>query len=74
MALHEAAYGKGIGPVHLDDTACMGNETNITQCLYKTTTNCQHNEDAAIVCKRKIKEKIPMLLKYNIVFEYTITL
>lgn len=75
LALHEATYGEGIGPVHLDDTECIGNETNITHCLHKTTTNCQHNEDAAIVCKRKIKQKkLSMLLKYNIVYEDTITM
>ena len=42
----------GQGPIWLDDLACNGTETNITQCSHKPlgVNNCGHNEDVAIRC------------------------
>ena len=39
-------------PIHLDNVQCTGNEENITQCSYLTSTaiNCDHSEDAGVVC------------------------
>ena len=39
-------------PIHLDNVQCTGNEENITQCSYVTSTaiNCDHSEDAGVIC------------------------
>ena len=44
----------GVGPIWLDGTNCLGNETDILQCphLGLGRHNCVHNEDVAIRCKR----------------------
>ena len=53
-AVVNAGFGKGTGPVFLDDIKCRGNETNILSCpqLPKDTThNCRHSEDAGVQCQ-----------------------
>ena len=46
-----AAYGRGTGPIILDDVACVGTETNILSCPYDpVTSDCQHSEDAGATC------------------------
>ena len=50
-ALSNAFYGRGSGPIHLDDVACTGTETNILQCRYDPiTSDCGHSEDAGVQC------------------------
>ncbi|CAH1407810.1 unnamed protein product [Nezara viridula] len=48
----EAAYGAGKGIIWLDQVHCLGNESNIHQCMSDGwgQTNCKHNEDVAISC------------------------
>ena len=45
-------YGRGSGPIMLDDVRCMGWETNIQFC--NTTAwykhNCVHDEDVGVIC------------------------
>ena len=40
-------------PIHLDNVQCTGSEENITQCSYVTAINCDHSEDAGVICGRK---------------------
>ena len=50
-AISNAFYGQGSGPIHLDDVACSGSETNILQCTYDSvTSDCGHSEDAGVQC------------------------
>ena len=39
-------------PIHLDNVQCTGSEEIITQCSYVTSTsiNCDHSEDAGVIC------------------------
>ncbi|XP_074932343.1 CD5 antigen-like [Phalacrocorax aristotelis] len=47
-----AFFGEGTGPIWLDDVRCQGNESSLLGCLASPwgVTNCQHREDAAVVC------------------------
>ncbi|KAL3996060.1 deoxyribonuclease-1-like protein [Sarotherodon galilaeus] len=51
-ALQNAAFGEGSGPIWLDDVACFGNESSITDCRHNGlgVHNCVHSEDASIIC------------------------
>ena len=53
MAVKRAHFGSfEFHPIHLDNVQCTGNEENITQCSYVTSTaiNCDHSEDAGVIC------------------------
>ena len=45
--------GFGIGdsrPIILDNVRCSGSEQNILNCSYDSVSNCDHSEDAGIIC------------------------
>lgn len=45
-------FGEGVGPIHLDNLRCTGNETSLGQCRHNGVGdhNCEHDEDAAVSC------------------------
>lgn len=47
-----AQYGRGTGPIHLDDVDCDGYESSIRQCNKRRwgESNCSHGEDASVRC------------------------
>lgn len=50
-AVGNAFYGRGTGPIHLDNVACIGTEVNILSCSYSPiTSGCTHAEDASVQC------------------------
>ena len=53
-----AAFGPGRGPIWLDDVACNGRETNLSQCSHNglAGSDCSHGEDAGAVCASKEHE------------------
>ena len=48
----QAFFGQGSGPIHYDDVACNGSETRLADCTHPGigVENCDHNEDAGVVC------------------------
>ncbi|KAG7469988.1 hypothetical protein MATL_G00134620 [Megalops atlanticus] len=45
------AFGKGSGPIFLDDVNCTGTERNLWDCpAMKNSSDCGHKEDAGVIC------------------------
>ena len=47
-----AGFGEGKGVIFLDEISCEGTEANLAYCGHGgwKNTNCNHNEDAGVVC------------------------
>ncbi|XP_064617048.1 deleted in malignant brain tumors 1 protein-like [Liolophura sinensis] len=45
-------FGRGSGPIWIDDTSCTGRESSIFECQFKPLgqSNCDHGEDVGVVC------------------------
>lgn len=49
IAVREAGFGRGTGPIFLDDLLCNGDEDSLIDCLQEN--NCDHGEDAGVTCQ-----------------------
>ncbi|XP_061166784.1 scavenger receptor cysteine-rich type 1 protein M130-like [Saccostrea echinata] len=49
IAMKNAAFGKGVGPIHVDKFACKGDENDLLKCSF-TRSSCDHSDDAGVVC------------------------
>ncbi|PIK47661.1 putative deleted in malignant brain tumors 1 protein-like isoform X5 [Apostichopus japonicus] len=54
-----AAFGEGTGKIHLDDVGCSGKETELLSCYYNSIDNCNHFEDAGVICQLTSIEPTP---------------
>ncbi|XP_075900741.1 scavenger receptor cysteine-rich domain-containing protein DMBT1-like isoform X2 [Nelusetta ayraudi] len=52
-----AFFGPGEGDISLDDVRCVGNESSLLHCQHRTLgeSNCDHSEDAGVVCSSSIR-------------------
>ena len=58
IATNRAHFGRQEGPIFLDEIDCLGNETNILECLSVDARdhNCLHWKDAGVICPRMFRE------------------
>ena len=54
-----AAFGQGVGDIFLDNVVCDGNELRLVDCASNpfATHNCQHTQDAGVVCQAALSRK-----------------
>ena len=53
-----ARFGQGTAlPIYIDNTGCLGNESSLLDCDISDpgVHNCQHHEDAGVICKRRLQ-------------------
>ncbi|XP_061172607.1 deleted in malignant brain tumors 1 protein-like [Saccostrea echinata] len=51
LAVSNAVFGEGTGSILFDDVQCTGSETGLSECTFSSTNNCNHREDAGVVCR-----------------------
>ena len=51
-AYTNAYFGRGTGPIWLDDVQCTGSETHLVNCTNSGigTGDCRHDEDGGVQC------------------------
>jgi len=52
LAFTQAYFGEGSGTIWLDNVACIGTESSLTECTHNGwgEENCNHGEDAGVSC------------------------
>ena len=55
-AVYRAMYGRGTGPIHLDNVRCIGNESRLSQCPHNGIGrhDCSHHGDAGVMCSGRV--------------------
>ena len=56
FALRSATFGRGGGPIFLDNVVCTGDESSLAECQHQGigSHDCFHFEDAGVVCPGEI--------------------
>ena len=54
VPIRYARFGRGVGPIWLDNVHCLGNESLIFNCSHRglgiTSTYCDHSDDVGVQC------------------------
>lgn len=71
-----ASFGEGTGIVWLDNVQCQGMESSLLLCshLGLAVHNCEHNEDAGVVCSSEFDMTIVSSSLFCRIFTLILTL
>lgn len=60
------SFGGGNNSILLDDVICSGGEATILNCTFGSffDHNCDHSEDAAVICRGQYKKIIVFTYNY----------
>ena len=51
VPVKNAGFGGGFSlPIFLDNVICNGSEDNVFNCTHESVSNCDHSEDAGVIC------------------------
>ncbi|KAL3854704.1 hypothetical protein ACJMK2_013962 [Sinanodonta woodiana] len=50
VAIGNANFGRGSGPILIDEAACVGTESTLAACMYASVSDCTHSEDVGVQC------------------------
>ena len=73
-SIKNAGFGSGISrPIHLDNVICTGSEDTILNCTHNTVNNCDHSEDAGVICGTMCRDgTVRLMIDYTIEHRYII--
>ncbi|XP_022082424.1 putative DMBT1-like protein isoform X2 [Acanthaster planci] len=50
-----ADFGQGTGAIVMDDVECTGSESYLSSCYFTRNHNCDHSEDAGVICNGQLE-------------------
>lgn len=52
MAVSDAGFGQGKGPILINHAMCSGSELSLFSCKHDATQRyyCEHSDDAGVIC------------------------
>ena len=73
IPISDTRFGRGDGlPILLDDMACNGSETSLTECANAGVHihDCDHSEDAGVICEGAyVDNVIYVKISYSLIFQ-----
>jgi hypothetical protein len=69
-AYARARFGRGTGPIVMDEVRCTGSEVTLMDCPSSLSHNCGHYEDAGVRCTLSTYGEINTLSLITCLFQY----
>ena len=67
VAVRRAFFGMGRSDqiILMDDVSCSGEESTLLNCSHVQTSDCDHSEDAGVICSGNFDMQIIFLSQCN---------
>ena len=64
VSFQNAVFGAGVGPIHINNVNCRGDEDNLSECSHSSALSCYrgHSEDAGVRCQGIVHAHYRILL------------